>query len=234
MVKVCSKCNMEKDFIYFEERKGSKDGFRNVCKECRSIKSKEYRKKNKDKLLEGKKKDYHKNKDIYKENAKQWRLNNKDKVKELNKSYHLKYRKERCKKAKDWVLNNKEQRKKYAREYVRNRYKIDPLFKLKCNLRTRTNCAFKNKGYSKNTRTHVMLGVDWKVCKASIERKFTTGMSWDNYGEWHMDHIIPLSFAITNEHLKELCHYTNLQPLWALDNFIKSDSINGQQVIMRI
>jgi len=46
-------------------------------------------------------------------------------------------------------------------------------------------------------------------------------MSWDNYGEWHIDHIIPLCSATTVEELEKLCHYTNLQPLWAEENLFK-------------
>ena len=100
---------------------------------------------------------------------------------------------------------------------------------MKGNLRTRTSTAFKNKGYNKNTKTQEMLGVNWEVCKAHIERQFTKGMTWDNQGEWHIDHIIPLASANTKQELKKLCHYSNLQPLWAVDNIIKSAKINGQQ-----
>ena len=50
-------------------------------------------------------------------------------------------------------------------------------------------------------------------------------MSWDNYGIWEIDHIIPLATATTKESVLILNHYTNLQPLWAKDNMIKSDKI---------
>ena len=60
-----------------------------------------------------------------------------------------------------------------------------------------------------------------------LEQKFTDGMSWDNYGlyGWHIDHIIPLSSATDELSLEKLCHYTNLQPLWAKDNLSKGDKI---------
>ena len=105
---------------------------------------------------------------------------------------------------------------------------------MKCNLRRRTHHAFKNKGYSKNTKTQKMLGIDWEVAKQHIERQFTKGMNWNNQGEWHIDHIMPLASASTPERLKELCHYTNLQPLWAEDNLNKSDKIIEQQTLLRI
>ena len=47
-------------------------------------------------------------------------------------------------------------------------------------------------------------------------------MNWSNYGEWHIDHIIPLSSANTKEELSLLCHHKNLQPLWAYDNLSKN------------
>jgi hypothetical protein len=79
-----------------------------------------------------------------------------------------------------------------------------------------------------------MLGVDWEVAKVHIERQFTKGMNWDNQGEWHIDHIIPLASANNKEELIKLCHYTNLQPLWAEDNLSKSDKIIEQQIKFRI
>jgi hypothetical protein len=51
-------------------------------------------------------------------------------------------------------------------------------------------------------------------------------MTWDNYGKWHMDHIYPLSLAKTTEEIEKLCHYTNLQPLWAVDNIRKGNKIS--------
>jgi hypothetical protein len=50
-------------------------------------------------------------------------------------------------------------------------------------------------------------------------------MTWDNRSEWHLDHIIPLSSAKTEEELYKLCHYTNLQPLWAVENMKKGNKI---------
>lgn len=57
--------------------------------------------------------------------------------------------------------------------------------------------------------------------KRHIEARFTDGMTWDRYGQWEVDHVIPLSAAGSLEHLVELCNYTNLQPLWKRDNQIK-------------
>ena len=129
---------------------------------------------------------------------------------------------------------NREKRKEQKKEYQRNRRKSDPLYKLKDNLRSRTSAAFRAGGYSKSSKTQEMLGVNWGVVSAHIERQFTKGMNWENQGEWQIDHIIPLSSANTEEELKKLCHYSNLQPLWAEENLSKSDSVNGQQIKFRI
>lgn len=147
--------------------------------------------------------------------------------------YHKKYRevnKDYCSQySKKYRDSNKDYYRQYKKKWETKKRHTDPLFKLSSNLRIRTWTAFKNKGYNKNTKTQEMLGVDWKVCKKHIERQFTKGMTWENSGSWHIDHIIPLSFANTEEELKKLCHYSNLQPLWAVDNLIKSNVINGQQ-----
>jgi hypothetical protein len=70
------------------------------------------------------------------------------------------------------------------------------------------------------------LGCTIDEFKRYIEGKFGGGMSWDNYGEWHLDHIIPLSkFKLEDrQQLLIACNYTNYQPLWGKDNMSKSNS----------
>jgi len=133
-------------------------------------------------------------------------------------------------KKREYGANNRQK----INEYKRQRKQKDPLFKMKHNLRSRTYYAFKNKGYSKKTKTKEMLGVDWEIVKKHIERQFKEGMCWENYGYWHIDHIIPLASAETEERIKQLCHYSNLQPLWADENLSKADKIINQQTKIRI
>jgi hypothetical protein len=224
-MKTCTKCKIEKEFTEFNKQRKTKDGLTYACKPCR----KEYNETNKERIKEYRKEHYKNNK----EKVKQYSKTNKEYFKEYrenNKEYFKEYREKNKERAKEYKKNNKKRRNELRRE----RRKVDPLFKMTGNLRTRTSLAFKNKGYSKNTKTQEMLGVDWEVCKAHIERQFTKGMKWSNYGEWHIDHIIPLASSKTEEGLKKLCHYSNLQPLWAEDNLIKSDKIIGQQNKLRL
>jgi len=144
----------------------------------------------------------------------------------------------RCRK---FQSENKDHCAKYQREYVAaNREKInaqsadrhkrriesgDIIYKLKGNLRARTRIAFHSMSISKPTPTTDLLGADWGSVKAHIESLFEEGMSWDNYGDWHIDHIVPLSCATTIDGLSKLCHHTNLQPLWASDNLSKGNRL---------
>ena len=82
-----------------------------------------------------------------------------------------------------------------------------------------------NNIHTKN-RTFQIIGCSPLYLKEYIEKKFTEGMCWNLVGkEIHIDHIIPLSSAKTEEEIYKLCHYTNLQPLWAKDNLTKSNKI---------
>jgi hypothetical protein len=81
-------------------------------------------------------------------------------------------------------------------------------------------------GYTKRSKTNDILGIDFDGFKKHIESKFAEGMNWENRELWHIDHIIPISSAKTEEEVFKLNHYTNLQPLWAEDNYKKSDKLN--------
>ena len=83
----------------------------------------------------------------------------------------------------------------------------------------------KSKNLQKNNKTFEVVGCTPEELKNHIESKFLVGMSWENQGDWHIDHIIPLSSAINEDEIIKLCHYTNLQPLWALDNMKKGSKL---------
>ena len=79
---------------------------------------------------------------------------------------------------------------------------------------------------SKKNKTFDIVGCSPEFLKEHLEKQFTEGMDWELLGQHiHIDHIIPLSSAKTEDELYKLCHYTNLQPLWAEDNLKKSNKI---------
>ena len=110
-------------------------------------------------------------------------------------------------------------------KYVMDRYKSDIAYRLKHSLRRRLYTAIK--GDYKSGSAVADIGCTISELKVYIDSKFLPGMSWENYGRWHIDHKEPLdNFDLTNRtELLAACHYTNLQPLWAKDNLTKSNKV---------
>ncbi len=153
-------------------------------------------------------------------------------TKEMRNDYYKKNRDKIIKQKSEYYKNNSDEIKKKRKIYVKNNYEEvisksiqyekersnkDPLFKIRKRLKTRVYQAFK--------RTRWKRSSSYDIVKQHIEQQFQEGMSWDNHGKWHIDHIIPLASAKTEKELHKLCHYKNLQPLWAIDNILKSDKI---------
>ena len=126
------------------------------------------------------------------------------------------------------LKKQKEYKKINRKRYTDNekyRRDSDPIFKLKKNIRKRVNDYFKSSNIKKNSTTFNVIGKSPVELKEYIELQFVEGMSWDNYGDWHIDHIIPLVSAKTEDEIYKLNHYSNLQPLWAKDNMRKGGKI---------
>jgi hypothetical protein len=133
----------------------------------------------------------------------------------------------KCNTAKDgkqWQCKTCQQTYKKHKEKLRRN--TDPSYKLITNQRTRITGILKK---HKTDKTLNLLGCSAQFLRTYIENKFLEGMTWDNYGKhgWHIDHIIPCSsFNLTDSTQQQICfHYTNLQPLWAIDNLKKSNKI---------
>lgn len=120
---------------------------------------------------------------------------------------------------------NKERKKIVKRIWDKYKLKTDVLFYLRARISVRTNFYFSKIAINKKVSTQELLGCEWKELKKQFETQFTKGMSWKNKGKWHIDHIIPLASAKNETQLIKLCHYTNLQPLWASDNLKKGASV---------
>ena len=236
-MKNCRKCLENKELIEFSKNSSKEDGLNSICKECDRIKSKKYRDENPDKVSKSRKNTYIKNKEKYLLQQKKYYENNKDKIIVKNKKYYSNNKEAYKNRKKIYYDKNKESLNKLSSEYGRlNRKKIterdklrrntEPLYRTIRYCRNRINKFLKSKNYKKNYKSFDMIGCSPEELKKHIESKFTYGMSWELVGkEIHIDHIIPLSSANTIEQVESLCHYSNLQPLWAKDNLKKKNKI---------
>lgn len=199
--KICTKCEKElpSDEEYFYKQKLGLHGLRSVCRECCNERDKKYYKENVNKN---------------RERAKRYHYKNKDKINKYRREYYK---------------INKDKMYKRAIEYRNENVQA----MLAYSLRKRLNSAVRSNQKSGSAVND--LGISTHEFKKYLESKFynrlITGenMTWDNYGRrgWHIDHIIPLSFfdLSDREQFIEACHYTNLQPLWAEENFSKNNKI---------
>jgi len=103
-----------------------------------------------------------------------------------------------------------------AREWERQRSLLDPSYRMYRNVQRRSGQALR--GYESPAKA---VGCSKQKLKIHIENQFTEGMDWAKYGQWEVDHIIPLSAARDEHELVKLCCYTNLQPLWKRYNRMK-------------
>ena len=109
--------------------------------------------------------------------------------------------------------------------YVRNRRRNDPIFRMRCNLSTGLSKALKKKGSTKDSTTMKLVGCDLQALVNHLESFFEKGMTWENYGQWHVDHIRPItSFDSTNHDQQKVCwNWRNLFPLWGEENKLKGN-----------
>lgn len=129
----------------------------------------------------------------------------------------------------NYAGNEKEYMKLYNKKFRRRineqnkrRLESNPLLRVKDNIRKAINNAIRKGSYqSKVFDLHQIIGCSCEALIHYISTKFRDGMSWGNYGDWHIDHINPLFIANTEEEVYLLCRYSNLQPLWANENSSK-------------
>lgn len=111
-------------------------------------------------------------------------------------------------------------------KYRKKREGYDFFYRFKNKLRTNIYLCFSKKGFDKNDITYTqILGCNWESVRIHFESLFKEDMSWENYGKWEVDHIIPNDSAITKEDVIRLSHISNLQPLWMLENKSKFNKI---------
>lgn len=235
-MKVCNHCGSAKPATseYFHRKKANKDGLQLSCKTCVSKYRKKYYKTNKetetsqvlayieenlDEIKEYKKEYYESNKEVYLKRHREYYEYNKEEILHQRKEY----RDSNKDKIKEYYETNKKKIIEQKKYYLRYKRKTDPYFRLVQNLRNRVGSAIKNN--YKSMSTLELLGCSIEEVKEHLEKQFKEGMTWENYGKWHVDHIRPISsFDLTDVEQQKVCfHYSNLQPLWAEENLRKSN-----------
>jgi hypothetical protein len=206
MEKNCTKCGLNKNINDFPKCSECKDGFRNKCKECTKEILDKWKVNNPD-------------------SHKLWREKNLEYDKERKKKHYQDNRDEYLRRGNEYRKNNTEKVNQWVREYRKKRFTDDEVFKLTFTVRSRIRNFLKLTNTLKLGQTFDLIGCTPQELKTYIENQFTEGMSWDNHGEWHIDHIKPLSSGKTKEDIMRLCHFTNLQPLWANDNLKKGGKL---------
>jgi hypothetical protein len=135
-----------------------------------------------------------------------------DSIKDKHSEYRRKY-----------DIDNKDYLLAKRRNYEKVRH-TDPKNKLKRAIRSYTSRVIRKKGLIKCRKFNEYLGCSVEHLIAHLESQFKDGMNWSNYGKWEIDHIKPISLASSIKDVYELNHYTNLQPLWKVDNIVKSNN----------
>lgn len=241
--KLCNRCNLELPLNEFYHENGKP---KTPCKKCRlslnkiSFKKWSQTEQGKKKLKENRKKYEQKISDkrrIIREEKrkvkeelnrqKEIRRQQREQKKQLKIQKKMEWEKQmEYYKTDEWKeIKKQKERDRQYRKWKR-RWNEDESFALKVRLRNLIRNSFRRGGYNKfEKKTEDIIGINYNDFKKYMESKFLEGMSWTNRGEWHIDHIIPLSSATSEDEIIKLCHYLNLQPLWGEDNIKKGDKI---------
>ena len=237
-MKVCKKCNEDREFSDF-------DKYRKVCKICRKVYQERFKENNKDYHKEYCKKWREENPEYQLEKNKKWREENTEynkiyysenssKIKENYKIWYCKNKEEIKIRTNLYRIDNIEFYRTYNRDYQKNRIKSDTLYRLSRSITSSIYNSIISKSFTKKSKTIEILGCSIEEFKLYLESRFEEWMTWENKGlyngdfeyGWDIDHIIPTSSAETEEDIIRLNHYTNLQPLCSYTNrYIKRDNI---------
>lgn len=248
--KICTKCSVEKSIAEFHKQRLGRFGVTSVCKNCWrllytipnkeknkkkckvyykanrkkcKIRNKDWQLKNKDKIVAQAKKYYKINKELIKIRNKKRYKNKKGEISDKGKAYRA------CNKEKI-KARDKKYRESHKIEYNthrKTRRRTDIKYKLNHNISSAISASLNNN--KKGAHWEDLVRYTLEKLKKHLERQFVNGMSWENYGKWHIDHAIPktaFNFA-KPEHADFLKCWAlkNLQPMWAKDNIVKSNKI---------
>lgn len=255
MSKTCKKCGKKKEEGSFYAAKGNTDGLRGSCKECINSVSSIYVAANKKNVALYKAKYHLENRAEINKYQENYRAENREQLNAKQKIYYAEntksvaaykesyYEKNRdrlsAKNARYYEANKEHLNAQQAKYDAKNKVRLnfckakskkekictDPIFAMSCRVSHLMRQSLKSKGHTKKSRTSKILGCSAFEFYIHIERQFTKGMTWANRSEWHLDHIIPISSAETEDEILSLNNYLNLRPMWAKENLKKSNSL---------
>jgi len=226
-IKCCTKCHTEKPINDYRISKNGKYGVGSVCKLCMNAADRQRRKDGCTKHREISKKYYQKNKEDLLKKNKQYRIDNIETIKLYEKEYRENNQEKRYEYGKMWrevnsekikidkIEYNKKNRGKINKRNNNNRKKYEKENPHVVIWRSTLRSVLKRLNQTKNGKTHDILKYTPQDLKTHLESLFTDGMSWENYGDWHVDHIKSVSSfdEQTSPHIVNAL--SNLQPLWA-------------------
>lgn len=208
--KLCTKCLIEKSLAMFSMKRPEKNQHYSQCKDC---------------INEAGRERWLRTKDVRKLQIREWQKANPEKVNVAKRARRAKARENAPKKIPfdkgEWLRNNKSRLAGYRRKYLRE----NRVLAMSDRIRRRINGVLSRFGFVKQFRAVEVVGCSWPDLCAHLEKQFAPGMTWENRGEWEIDHIMPLATATCEADIIRLNHYSNLQPLWRHDNRTKSAKV---------
>lgn len=194
--KKCLECNEIKSISEFSKNKRRKDGLCIYCKSCMKIRNTAWRNSNSEKVKNGKKR---------------YRKKYAEKIRNYNREYQKR----------DYVI-------KKANQHIKKRYSEDEIFKLKMVIRSEIYSSFTRKKYIKQENTEQIIGCSIDELITHLKKTYfkNYGEEYDKSKDVHIDHIIPLATANSEDEVKKLCHYSNLQLLKDSDNLEKAAKLD--------
>jgi hypothetical protein len=225
-MKTCSKCGEEKPLEEFnlKDPKNYPILRRRDCKRCQSEYLLGYREGNREIIKTQKADAYLLNRSEIRAQQNQSRKENPEKTKKQKAESYVRHRDKIRVQHKVYYRNNTGKIKAAVKKYSKERFKLDPAFRMECNLRARMRIALK--GNIRSGKTFELIGGTSQELRFHIASQFSDGMSWDNCGQWHVDHIIPCAFfdLLRIDHQFMCFNWRNIQPMWGSENMKKHAS----------
>jgi hypothetical protein len=240
-MKTCTKCGQKKPLSEFHNSASAKDGKFSACKVCRNYYGAEKRKSvdqsalyraqieriGKEAAKQKRREYYQRNKEAAKARAAEWREKNPERHAELRKRHYEENKARYLERAKEWGAANRVKRTEICLRYIAKKREESPEeYVATVAARKMLARVLAATGHKKRGKTFSIIGYTRQELADHMQALFQPGMSWDNHGQWHIDHIIPVSelvrLGVTDP--AKINALSNLRPIWAGENLAKSDS----------